>query len=99
MSNQHALADVFDSFEEERYGFSDPVKIKLSNHSDLSALMLLSSMLTRQCGSLIDGAEHDVVFLAVTFDDLQEAGVTPAQIRMLVHCGVWYQGTRLCFNV
>jgi len=62
-----------------------------TSRPDLHAFLLLDELFPQriECtGDLIDGAEHDQIWLSVKEHQIQQ--LTPEQIAELSMCGVWY---------
>lgn len=84
-----AIPDLDDPFA--RYGdYGDfaKVKPKRSTRSDLHAMLLLNELVPGT-GSIIAGAEHDVVYFSVTREQLLEKS-NDAQREELFNCGMFW---------
>lgn len=71
------------------------VEKKLSERPDIHALILLDSLQPKTGCDLISAAEHDIFYLDIDADALNEV-ITDDQIRELARCGVHYNSDGDC---
>lgn len=95
------LEAVFHQFHGEYLEF-DRVIVKRSRREDLHAFMLLDSLLPGspgdRLGSLIQAAEHEVIWLSIDLEALALV-ITEEQVCELVRCGVRYDKTHNCLSL
>ena len=82
-----AMRDLFENHSDYgEYIRFERVTNKRSNRSDLHAFLLLDELVPGE-RDLVDGAEHDEIYLSVTLRELA-AVINEDQILELVRCGV-----------
>lgn len=69
----------------------DRLIMPLTKRRDLHAFLVIDEIVPGK-GKIVDGAEHDQIWLSVTIDQLAAAGITESQVVELVRCGVFYDG-------
>lgn len=90
------LVAIFEC-NENTVGAFDKLPNKRSKRADLHVLLLLDSLVEDVSGSIIEGAEHDKVFLRNP-DDIAER-ITEEQVMELIACGVFIEDDRLAMFV
>lgn len=78
-------------------GFEDSY-IRLSNKRDLNAFLILESLLPNK-RKIVEGADHDVIYLGVTLEELAKTPITEKQIHDLVCSGIFIQDEYLSMFV
>ena len=82
------LKERFDQCEDDFLEFK---RVENPPHPrpDISALIVLDRLVPSVGQDIISGADHDIVFLDIDCDDLNEAA-SDADIQLLRRCGVHY---------
>ena len=83
-------------YDSELYKF-DRIENKLSNRSDLHALLLIDSLMPGT-SNIIGSATHDCIYLAINVKVLAKVA-KEEHIRDLVRCGIFFEDNLLCMHV
>lgn len=86
-----------DAGSSDEYLKFERVPDKLSSRPDLHALILLDRLVPGTV-DILSGAEHDVVSLAISADELA-ARATSSQLQDLLRCGVHYNVEYDCLEM
>lgn len=99
-----AMFDEEGEFDGEFLAFNK-IAVKSTNRPDLHAFILLDKLVSSEAHNLgyghdmVQGAEHDEIFLDVDLDKLA-AVITPEQVLELIRCGVrLWEGESLAMYV
>lgn len=90
------IKKIFQKHQNEFHSFKD-IKNKLSKRDDLHAFLLLDKIIPND-HSMIASADHDVIYLNIEIEDLEQA-VTEEQIIELIRCGVFYDEEFDCLGM
>jgi len=82
------LRNLFDKHSDEFYEFNK-IKNKLSERSDLHAILLLDQLLPGS-NRIISAAEHDLVYLGIDVEEFCKVA-TEDHLIELIRCGLLYQ--------
>ena len=81
----------------DEYGCFVKVKNKMSERSDLNALLLIDKMFPNPGSDILSSAAHDEVWMDATEEQVET--LTDSQIKELVRCSVRLDEGMLCMFV
>lgn len=82
------VADMFAVAHEDNFLKDGDIGTSLTKRRDLAAFLLLDSLVPGT-GDIVGSAEHDELYLDVTLAELAQAGISEAQVQILLRCGVF----------
>ncbi len=84
--NREEFLDILDKYQSSKF---DDITNKLSNRRDLHAFILIDKLVSNpQKTWIIECADHDIIYLSTSIEELCKAGITKEQVIELSACGV-----------
>ncbi len=91
------IEETWEEFNSEYLKF-DMITNKLSNRPDIHAFILLDKIVPgKSC--IVSGGSHEMIYLGVSLQDLENNLITKFQILELIRCGVMIEDGYICMLV